>query len=167
MENSKAPLTILWGRDGWEKFVALVVFSSSLVAQLVGLLGSGWLRHCYSIAFRNDCPSYHLWDVCGAKGNAGCSGYVVAAIMYCCSIVCTTLIVTALWRYLKGYIRTFKVAQIPSNVVPVLPGALSLCAVTAVWLQTPPIHAQLWWNFFLQLVAACMMCVAVCCMHVV
>ena len=33
-------MTILWGRDGWEKFVALCIFSVALVFQLVGLFGT-------------------------------------------------------------------------------------------------------------------------------
>jgi hypothetical protein len=32
-------MTILWGRDGWEKFIALCIFSLSLGFQLMGLFG--------------------------------------------------------------------------------------------------------------------------------
>ena len=46
--------------------------------QLVGLFAKGWVKHCYSIAFVPDrfnrCPSYHLWEVCHAKGSKGCAG---------------------------------------------------------------------------------------------
>eukprot|EP01048_Picozoa_sp_COSAG05_P040119 COSAG05_NODE_20370_length_280_cov_0.574586_1_plen_46_part_01 len=31
-------MAIRWGRDGWEKFVALVMVCVSLVLQLIGLL---------------------------------------------------------------------------------------------------------------------------------
>lgn len=37
IERSRAPLTILWGRDGWEKFTALIIFGVSLGFQFVGL----------------------------------------------------------------------------------------------------------------------------------
>ena len=40
IDNSKAPMTILWGRDGWEKFLALCIFSLSLGFQCLGLFGS-------------------------------------------------------------------------------------------------------------------------------
>ena len=37
IESSRAPLTILWGRDGWEKFVAMVIFGVALLFELIGL----------------------------------------------------------------------------------------------------------------------------------
>jgi hypothetical protein len=105
IDNSKAPMTILWGRDGWEKFVALGIMSTSLIFQFVGLFGKGWLKHCYSIAFQPNklerCPSYHLWDVCRAKGSNGCLGYNAAIFLFTISIFATIAIVHALWAYLK------------------------------------------------------------------
>jgi hypothetical protein len=127
------------------------------------------LKHCYSIAYQDDrfrkCPSYHLWDVCDAKGSQGCLGYNAAIALYCCSLLCTFAVMHALWSYLKGDIRTFKVALIPSNVVSLLPGVLSLSAVAAVWLQPPPYRANLWWNFYLQLVVGVVLCITLCCMQ--
>lgn len=105
IDNSKAPMTILWGRDGWEKFVALCIMSVSLIFQFVGLFGKGWLKHCYSISFQTNklerCPSYHLWDICRAKGSNGCLGYNVAIFLFTISIFATIAIIHALWAYLK------------------------------------------------------------------
>jgi len=105
IDNSKAPMTILWGRDGWEKFVALCIMGISLIFQFVGLFGTGWLKHCYSIAFQPNklerCPSYHLWDVCRAKGSNGCLGYNAAIFLFTVAIFATIAIIHALWAYLK------------------------------------------------------------------
>eukprot|EP01051_Picozoa_sp_SAG22_P024589 SAG22_NODE_6886_length_798_cov_1.972818_1_plen_185_part_01 len=109
ISNTKAPMTILWGRDGWEKFIALVIFTAGLLFQAVGLFAQGWIKHCYSIAFVPDrfhrCPSYHIWQVCHAKGSRGCAGYYVAIPLFCCAVLCTFAMVNFLWAYLQGYVR--------------------------------------------------------------
>lgn len=129
----------------------------------------GWFKHCYSIAFQSDrfdkCPSYHLWDLCRAKGSHGCAGYNIAIALYCISIACTFALVHALCAYLRGEIRTFRLAQIPSSVVALTPGFLNMCAVAAVFLQPAPYRADLWWNFYLQLVGTGLVFASAMCMR--
>ena len=60
------------------------------------------------------CPSYHLWDVCRAKGSNGCFGYNMAIFLLASSIFATLAIIHALWAYLKGDIRTFQCGAVPS-----------------------------------------------------
>ena len=45
LQRSAPPLTITWGRDGWEKFVALMMIGVSLVLQLIALVGRVRLLH--------------------------------------------------------------------------------------------------------------------------
>ena len=112
----------------------------------------GWLKHCYSISYvGHRCPSLHLWDMCRAKGANGCLGYNFAIFLFGCSIIATLAIIHALWAYLKGHVRTFECGAVPSNVIVLLPGVLTLAAVSSTWLQKPPYSAQLWWNFYMQL----------------
>jgi hypothetical protein len=127
----------------------------------------GWLKHCYSIAWERDklhkCPSYHLWDMCRAKGSNGCLGYNIAIFLLGCSVFATLAIMHALWAYLKGQIRTFQCGPIPSNVVSLMPGLLTLAALASVGLQTPPYRATLWWNFYVQLSVSITLLCSLCC----
>jgi|EP01046_Picozoa_sp_COSAG06_P046981 hypothetical protein len=111
------------------------------------------------------CPSYHLWDVCRAKGSNGCFGYNMAIFLLASSIFATLAIIHALWAYLKGDIRTFQCGAVPSNVVSLMPGALTLAALVAVGLQTPPYRATLWWNFYVQLGVSITLLCSLCCMR--
>lgn len=127
----------------------------------------GWLKHCYSIAWERNklhaCPSLHLWDMCRAKGTEGCLGYNIAIFLLGCSVFATLAIIHALWAYLKGEIRSFRCGPIPSNVVTLMPGLLTLAAVASAFLQKPPYLAILWWNFYVQLSVSVTLLLSVCC----
>ena len=63
----------------------------------------------------------------------------------------------------KGQLRTFKIGNLSSNVVVMLPGTLTLAGCFSFWLQMPPYLGQLWWNFYLQLTVSIVLCGVVVC----
>lgn len=172
LANSKAPMTVLWGKDGWEKFAAIWVYLFALVFHFIAIFGNGWIVHCYTAMHykyrgkgHGQCPSYKLWEICKSKCAEGCLGYNLAIFLYASSIMVEILLIHTLWGYLQGTVRNFRFGLLPSGLMPVLPGVLTILALIAFYVEKPPCLGAPHWNFYLQLVMSVVLVLILVCMR--